>query len=700
MSDVPRIPPGGTGQAAGLLRALFSQDRVAWSLHDTDLRVVRANAAFEVLRPGGAQGVDWFLGLPATAGDETVGDRLRQTLHSGVPVVDAVHLLTPGEGDADGDTGGHDRTLSLSCYPMHEADGTPAGVAVSTHDVTERRRAQRRLNALYRGAVGIGGSLDVVPSARELADSLVPALGDLASVEMFDAVLQGREPEPGVLDPERVRPRRVAVKSVDGLWPAGLVQVGETFPPIPYRPEFAPTAVGGMSIISDPERVHRVLGHDPHLIEKMVPDGMRTSMGAPLYRHGTAFGYALVWRTHNPMPFDEEDVEVFEELCTRTTQAVENALRYTREHSTALVLQRSLLPPASTESSAAETAGTYLPTSGTTSVGGDWFDAFGMSSLRLGLVVGDVIGHGLQATATMARLRTAVQTLADLDLGPDELLARLDDLVRRMSEESEEPDIVGASCLFAVYDPVSRSCQLASAGHPPPATVLPDGTSSLVDVTPGPPLGVGDYLFEPATVQLPPGSVLALYSNGLVRRDLDPDGATPQFLHDLAALSDAGRPLAEIGAEVVARRDPAGQPEDDVTLLLARTRAVAPQNTACWEFEADPAAVADARAATTTLLAQWGLDELAFTTELIVSELVTNAVRYGGGPITVRLIRDRVLVCEVSDPSSTQPRLRRALGTDEGGRGLFLVAQLTARWGSRYGLRGKTIWTEQPLAAA
>ncbi len=98
-------------------------------------------------------------------------------------------------------------------------------------------------------------------------------------------------------------------------------------------------------------------------------------------------------------------------------------------------------------------------------------------------------------------------------------------------------------------------------------------------------------------------------------------------------------------------------------------------------------------------LAEWGLEELSFTTELIVSELVTNAYRYAGGPVLLRLIRDGQLICEVSDTSSTSPHLRQARGTDEGGRGLFLVAQLSERWGTRYGRNRKTIWAEQPLAA-
>jgi anti-sigma regulatory factor (Ser/Thr protein kinase) len=206
--------------------------------------------------------------------------------------------------------------------------------------------------------------------------------------------------------------------------------------------------------------------------------------------------------------------------------------------------------------------------------------------------------------------------------------------------------------------------------------------------------------FETTTVDLEPGSVLALYTDGLIERDgFDIGAGLRRLTGDLERLCRRGRPLADIGRGLLhdAGDDP---PRDDIALLLARTSAVPPENVATWEFPADPAVVADARDAVARQLASWGLDELAFTTELVVSELVTNAIRYAGGPVGLRLIRDNVLVCEVTDPSNTQPRLRRARWTDEGGRGLYLVAQVTARWGSRYGQQGKTIWAEQPISAA
>ena len=141
----------------------------------------------------------------------------------------------------------------------------------------------------------------------------------------------------------------------------------------------------------------------------------------------------------------------------------------------------------------------------------------------------------------------------------------------------------------------------------------------------------------------------------------------------------------------------AGPPSDDVALLLARTCALPPEKVVTWEIPADAEHVARARELAAEQMRVWRLDEASFITELVVSELVTNAIRYGGPPIQLRLIHNSSLICEVSDSSSTAPHLRRARVTDEGGRGLLLVAQLTQRWGTRYSAAGKTIWCEQTL---
>ncbi|MER0242687.1 SpoIIE family protein phosphatase, partial [Streptomyces sp. HSW2009] len=444
---------------------------------------------------------------------------------------------------------------------------------------------------------------------------------------------------------------------------------------------------------------------------RAVP-GAHSVMTAPLHARGILSGRVTVWRTDAIAPFDAEDLTLLEEVAARAGLAVDNARRYTRERRAAVKLQRSLLPPALTDVVAAETASVYLPTDASRGVGGDWFDVIPLSSARVALVVGDVVGHGLQATATMGRLRTAVRTLADLDVDPEELLTHLDDLVLQLTVEadSDRPgvedgapnsltDSVGASCLYITYDPVTRHCVMASAGHPPPALICADGTARFIDLDPGPPLGVSSLPFEITELVLPPGSVLALYTDGLVERGTgDVDEGMAELRTRLVRADVLSRPLAGLPQEIVSELPPS-RLADDVTLLLARTRVIPEGDIASWTLAADPALVSSTRELVSGQLADWGLAELTFTTELVVSELVTNAIRYAGGPVELRLIRAGALICEVSDPSSTQPRMRRARATDEGGRGLYLVAQLTSRWGSRYTRRGQTIWTEQPLPA-
>jgi anti-sigma regulatory factor (Ser/Thr protein kinase) len=381
---------------------------------------------------------------------------------------------------------------------------------------------------------------------------------------------------------------------------------------------------------------------------------------------------------------------------------VDNARRYTREHTAAVTLQRSLLPHALTGGTALEVASYYLPADATGGVGGDWFDVIPLSGARVGLVVGDVVGHGISAAATMGRLRTAVQTLADMDMPPDELLAHLDDLVLRLSEEETNREaasqafaaFLGATCLYAVYDPVTRRCTMARAGHPPPVVVAPDGHVYFPELPAGPPLGLGGFAFEATEIELAENSLFGLYTDGLIEgADRDTDLGMSR-LGDALSQSDSN--LETLCASAVEQLVPVPQP-DDIALLLTRTHALGADHVVSWDVPLDPAAVGDVRAQATRQVAAWGLEELAMTTELIVSELVTNAIRYASAPIRLRLLRDSRLTCEVADASSTAPRLRHARIMDEGGRGLFLVAQLAHRWGARYTAGGKVIWAEQEI---
>ncbi|MFI0941441.1 SpoIIE family protein phosphatase [Streptomyces sp. NPDC021020] len=358
----------------------------------------------------------------------------------------------------------------------------------------------------------------------------------------------------------------------------------------------------------------------------------------------------------------------------------------------ALGLQRGLMPASLPGNHAVEVCHRYVPTDSEAGVGGDWCDVIRLSGARVALVVGDVVGHGVHAAATMGRLRTAVRTLADLDLPPDELLSRMDDLAAQLADEDETRDL-GATLLYAVYDPVACSCTLAGAGHLPPAVLGPDGGLDFPQLPEHPPLGVGGTPFAATTLDVADGTVLALFTDGLL--DLRHRAPEAAFADIAAALRPAGRPLAEI-CDSVYRVAPADG-DDDVTVLLARTHAVDAGHVAAWEFPADARSPAAARAAGSRQLAEWGLEEASFATELMVTELVTNAVRYATGPVVLRLVMTDALICEVSDTSSTAPHMRLPRLLDEGGRGLYIVGSLAHHWGTRYTATGKTIWVEQSL---
>ncbi|QFR00309.1 SpoIIE family protein phosphatase [Streptomyces phaeolivaceus] len=555
--------------------------------------------------------------------------------------------------------------------------------------------ARRRLELLHDAGVRIGTTLDVTRTAEELTEVAVPRFADFAAVDLPVSVLLGDEPEP--LGPG-MRLRRVALGAVHEE--SHLYEVGDPVRYVPTTPQARSWETGRSVLEPVLAEAGGWLAQDPARLERALAAGIHSLITVPLRARGATLGVVSFYRSEQPAPFEDDDLSLAQELVGRAAICIDNARRYTREHNTALALQRSLLPRGRSEQSAVEVAYRYLPAQA--GVGGDWFDVIPLSGARVALVVGDVVGHGLHAAATMGRLRTAVHNFCALDLPPDELLTHLDDLVGRLDRGEgwaventhQDTGIVGATCLYAVYDPVTRRCALARAGHPLPAVVAPDGTVEFVDLPSGPPLGLGGMPFETAELDLAEGSQLVLYTDGLVEdrhRDIDTglDALRKVLAHPDRAPEDTCE--AVLDALLPAR------PGDDVALLVARTHTLGPERVAQWNLPSDPAVVSRARVAVTAQLAAWGLDELAFTTELVASELVTNAIRHATGPLQLRLLRDRALICEVYDGSGTSPRPRRARTEDEGGRGLFLVAQLTERWGTRYTPDGKTIWTEQPL---
>jgi serine phosphatase RsbU (regulator of sigma subunit)/PAS domain-containing protein len=610
---------------------------------------------------------------------------IAELLASGRAVSDEVHLAG-------------DRLLAVNTRPT-APHGGPAGTVATLRDTTELRAlsgtaevARERLKMLYEAGVRIGTTLDVVRTAEELSEVAVPRFADFVTVELLDPVLHGEEPT-GV----HTEMRRAAVSGIREDHP--LQPVGDLIRfVVPTTPMAAALASGHAVLEADLTVAHGWRAQDPAGADVALAFGVHSLLAAPLQARGVVLGMANFWRSERPERFEGEDLSFAEELAARAAVAIDNARRFTREHAMAVTLQRSLLPRVLPEQSALDVAYRYLPAQA--GVGGDWFDVIRLPGARVALVVGDVVGHGLHAAATMGRLRTAVHNFSALDLPPDELLGHLDELVTRIDQEESGngggEGITGATCLYAIYDPVSGLCSVATAGHLAPALVRPDGTVEFPEVPAFPPLGLGGLPFETTELHLPEGTRLVLYTDGLIEhRDRDIDTGL-RLLR--STLTDHADRTPEQTCEAVFHAMLPPHRRDDIALLVARTNLLNPDRVADWDVPLDPAAVAPIRAACGRQLGVWGLEDIGFTTELMLSELITNAIRYGSEPIHVRLLHERSLICEVSDGSSTSPHLRRAATMDEGGRGLFLVSQFAGRWGTRYTPTGKVMWTEQPLA--
>ncbi|MEU6809970.1 SpoIIE family protein phosphatase [Streptomyces sp. NPDC046831] len=558
--------------------------------------------------------------------------------------------------------------------------------------------ARGRLSLLNEAGTRLGTTLDMRQTAEELARIAVPRFADLVVVDLSDGILTDEDPLPGRPCPE-VALRRVVVwagRDVGGAPPGGTEEQPVDYPA--GTPQHRCLESGRPVADSVPAGVPADGGHPVGLLG----EGTHSYLGAPLSARGCVLGLVGFYRRGGTRPYEQDDLTLAGELAARAATSLDNARRYRRERLASLTLQRSLLPRALPRLRAVDLASRYLPADARAGVGGDWFDAIPLSGTRVALVVGDVPGNGLHAAATMGRLRTAVRTLAAQDLLPEEVLAHLDDLISRTFDEpagspaGDQDPATGATCLYAVYDPVSCRCTAARAGHPPPALLVPDEPARVIELPSGPPLGLGGLQpYESTTVDLPTDSLLALYTDGLLKESRGYGDTEVRTAQLLASLDGSGPALEDVCDGVTDALLPGG-PRDDVALLLARVHPLPADQVASWEFPSDPSVVSRARALVSAQLAAWDLSDLDFSTGLVVSELVTNAVRYGGqGPIGLRLLRDDALICEVSDRSNTSPRIRRAATTEEGGRGLFLVAQFTSNWGVRYMPQGKTVWAEQ-----
>ncbi|MFE7793837.1 SpoIIE family protein phosphatase [Streptomyces sp. NPDC057460] len=677
-------------------------------IRDTHLRCIRVNDT---------QGSKDGIPLPRRLGRrlteaapgreaETLEAVMRQVLESGDPAINVDYqAFLPANVRSN-------RILTASYFRLDDAQGRALGVCVVSVDVTDSRRERERLAILGEASRRIGTTLDVMQTGQELADLAVPFLADYATVDLTESVPLGEEPLAHFGPQGGYIPVfcRAGLASIHPGTPESLFVRGEPVFVPPTSPVTGVLRSGKSHFepILDASPGTWLDHHDAARAEKLREHAVHSLMVVPIHARGAVLGVAVFVRTKDPRPFEEDDLFLAEELVSWAALALDNARQYVRERSAALALQRLLLPHRATGGSAADVAWRYLPADSHHGIGGDWFDVIPLSGARVALVVGDVVGHGINAAAEMGQLRTAMRTLAGMDMPPDEVLSRLDEQVIRLTEAEADPrhpatTRMAATCLYAVYDPVTHTCTMARAGHPPPAIIDPYGHVTFPDLPTGAPLGLGLGPFESVTLELAEGSVLALYTDGLIEARGQDIGAGMNRLR--AALARPGLTLDDLCSSTVDTLRAKPQ-SDDVTLLLARTRSLSADQVASWQLPSDLAVVSRARALAARQLTQWGLEHLAESTGLIVSELFTNAITHGKGDcnsdrtIGLRLIRHEMLTCEVSDAHHCHPFVRHARTTDEHGRGLFLVTQLSRRWGTRQIPDGKIIWADQQLPAS
>ncbi len=591
---------------------------------------------------------------------------------------------------------GTQANVIVTVQPVRSADTDLAAIAVLRVPLAVEERfldpaVMRR--AMLDGAFKrIGGELDIEQMAPELAQIVVPHFCNSVGLLILESIVGEDE----FLDESSDRSvlfRRVAIAHDDGdpgweaTFPAGEIL---RYPPDtpytrcmetrePVREVMSPADAASIATSWLRRPVARLLSGVSMLL-------------LPLIARDTMLGFFVCIRQVGNRRFDAYDTEIGMEFASQAAMFIDNARRFTRERATALTLQRSLLPTGLSAPSSVEVRHRYLPGSKLIEVGGDWYESIALPGGRVALVVGDVAGHGVRAAVTMGRLRTAIHTLAMLELPPAETLQLLDELMQELG--AREPHF--ATCVYAIFDAVDGTCEVASAGHLPPLLVRPDGTNELLDVSPAPPLGIGAGPIQSRVLKIDDGSLLVLYTDGLVEkrtRDIDEGLA---LLREIFGPGSASRPLEDLCKATLAGVY-ADTQRDDIAVLIARLNRIPADRHVTWKLPAELTSARRARVLIRRPLRQWGLDDLIPTTELLVSELVTNAVRYAQGKIGLRLILEGGLVCEVLDNSAALPRVRHPGEEDERGRGLQVVSQMAQRWGARRTLSGKVVWCEQPL---
>lgn len=540
------------------LESLFSQSPIGLATLGADLRFLRVNDA--LARMNGVSAAEHLgrrltevvPGVNAVALEKT----MQEVLDGGQAVVD---VRRTGRTPADP---GRERTWSCSYAPLVDGSGRTLGLIASLIDITESQqaehdveRARRRFALLAEAGTRVGTTLDLRQTSEEIVRMLVPQLADSADVQLLEDAMS---PD------ESTAATRGVIRRMAALFPDPAAPTARLLPGMTSRLERG-SLYERVIAAGRPTNLYR--SDVPALIPDPRADELRAylmSLGSarlvPLVARGKALGAVVVTRLRSREPFDEQDCVLIDELAARAALNIDNALMYTRQRAAALTLQRNLTNSALPAVPGLELTGRYLPAS-EHDVGGDWFDVIALPEERTGLVIGDVMGHGIHAAAIMGQLRAAVRTLARLGIDPADMLRSLDALVADMGDDQL------ATCVYAVHDPASGGCLVARAGHPPPAVLSPGGSVTFLDGSPGTPLGTGGRQFGTEEVPLSPGGLLVLYTDGLIEtrgRDLD------QGLDRLArALRRPGRSLTALCDDVLAQMLPyPGQ--DDVAVLMAR----------------------------------------------------------------------------------------------------------------------------------
>ncbi|MEU5768363.1 SpoIIE family protein phosphatase [Streptomyces asoensis] len=553
----------GVERDLALSHSLVEQTPVGIAVFDNELRWVGVNPALERMNGVpeadvvGRRVGDVLPGLDVAA----IESRMRHVLATGRPLLDQ---QTIGRTAADVE----ERAYSESYHRIEDTNGRVLGLAMAVLDVTERQqaaaevaRARRRLAVVADAGVRIGTTLDLRQTARELTDVTVPHVADLAAVDILESVVAHGTitPVPGHA-PAEFRALAVAAGyATDAIHAADPVGELATYGPSRIITRCVRSARPVLIGRVEPRMMRRI-ARDANAARTLREAGVHSYLALPLTARGKVLGTLSLYRTVNARPFDEQDRLLASELAARAALCIDNARLYGRERAAALTLQRSLLPSAPAHREGLDIAARYRPA--LSEVGGDWYDVLPLGPRRTGLVVGDVMGKGVQAAAIMGQLSSATRALARLDLPPAELLRHLDDIAGSLGDAI-------ATCVYAVCDLERGVCTLSSAGHLPPVLTRDDTTTELVDIPGGVPLGVGGADFGTAEVELSPGTLLTLYTDGLVENREEPiDTGLATLTGFLRGTS--GRPLERTGDALLGALRP--EPDDDVALLLARVR--------------------------------------------------------------------------------------------------------------------------------